>query len=187
MSQLAGTCHHASWERENLVGKRDEWGGFRTQQSAVYPDGLCETQMACVRPLFSFFGPFFRYVSLLSMLLLRISATLFPRKGCLIRLTLFRMGQVFIQFLTGLFRLRLLSPCQGVCVIPCFSGSVIIAFLPDFSGMCNQANTRLCSSQMKLGSFAPSSAPGFSQLLALLQWIGQCARGSRTVSTLCSA
>ena len=52
MSQLAGECNHASWEHENLVGKRDEWGGFRTQQSAVYPDGLCETIVQIIRPLF---------------------------------------------------------------------------------------------------------------------------------------
>ena len=45
-------CNHASWEHENLVGKRDEWGGFRTQQSAVYPDGLCETIVQIIRPLF---------------------------------------------------------------------------------------------------------------------------------------
>ena len=144
-------------------------------------------RMACVRPLFRLLGLCFHYVSLLLMLRLRISATVFPRKESLIRLTLFRMGQVFIQFLTGLFRLRLQGPCQGVCVIPCCSGSVIIAFLQDFSGVCNQAKIRLCSPRMKLGSFAPSSALGFSQLLALLQWIGQCPRGSRTVSTLCNA
>ena len=52
MSQLAGECNHASWEHENLVGKRDEWDGFRTQQSAVYPDGLCETIVQIIRPLF---------------------------------------------------------------------------------------------------------------------------------------
>ena len=52
MSQLAGECNRASWEHENLVGKRDEWGGFRTQQSAVYPDGLCETIVQIIRPLF---------------------------------------------------------------------------------------------------------------------------------------
>ena len=52
MSQLAGECNHASWEHENLVGKRDDWGGSRTQQSAVYPDGLCETIVQIIRPLF---------------------------------------------------------------------------------------------------------------------------------------
>ena len=162
------------------------WWASVMNGAAFVLSSLQFIQMVCVRPLFRLFGPCFRYVSLLLMLRLQISATVFPRKGCPIRLTLFRMGQVFIHFLTGLFRRRLLSPCQGVCVIPCFSGSVIIAFLQDFSGMCNQAKIRLCSPQMK-SSFAPSSAPGFSQLLALLQWIGQCQRGSRTVSTLCSA
>ena len=59
MSQLAGTCHHASWEHENLVGKHDEWGGFCTQQSAVYPDALCETIVQIIRPLFPLCEPAF--------------------------------------------------------------------------------------------------------------------------------
>ena len=57
VSQLAGKCNHASWEHENLVGKRDEWGGFCTQQSAVYPDGLCETIVQIIRPLFPICEP----------------------------------------------------------------------------------------------------------------------------------
>ena len=57
MSQLAGTCAHASWEHENLVGKRDEWGGVCTQQSAVYPDGLCEAIVQIIRPLFPLCEP----------------------------------------------------------------------------------------------------------------------------------
>ena len=39
------------------MGKRDEWGGFRTQQSAVYPDGLCETIVQIIRPLFPLCEP----------------------------------------------------------------------------------------------------------------------------------
>ena len=171
---------HASWEHENLVGKRDEWGGFCTQQSTVYPDGLCETIVQIIRPLFPVCEPpFDASVANLSDCV--------PKKERLIRLMLSRTGQVFIQFRTGLFRLQPLSPCQGVCVAHCFSGSVIIAFLPDFSSMCNRAEIRLFSQRMRLGSFAPSSALGFSQLSALLQWTGQCPRGSRTVSTLCNA
>ena len=180
MSQLAGTCRRASWEHENLAGKRDEWGGFCTQQSAVYPDGLCETIVQIIRPLFPLCEPPFDASAA------HLSDCV-PKKGVSDPPHAFQDG-------AGIHSIPDWSvPPSTAKPLPGSLRHSLLQWLSD-----HRIPTRLqwhvqsskdspLFTTDELGSFAPSSALGFSQLLALFEWIGQCPRGSRTVSTLCNA
>ena len=169
-----------------LLGNMRIWSA-NAMNGAVF--ALCNLpciQMVCVRQLFRLFGPCFRVVNLLWMFQLHISAIVFPRKEHEIRPILFRTGLVSLS--AGLVgSAGNLDLCQGTYVSPCFGGSVSGAFLPDFRSMCNLARTRLCLQQTRLRSFGPSLLLGFSPPLVLLQWTGQCLRGSHVVCMLCSA